>query len=179
MNLQKAFQRLEWRFSKGKFEPNQNDVDALQFIADWINREKEERINQNRYFGKIVIYCLLREIDYFRDIHFAEKKLHDILSRPLEYWYDRVRLSFLIKEFEEAKEVLGIEEFVDIWDKHKDEKGYFDRTKIDPQIEANINLLKENKGLLEKSLDSFNQKEINAKLNHFITELLNEYGNKP
>lgn len=179
MNLQKSVQRLVWRFGNGQFTPNQNDADALQFIIDWIKREKEERINENRYFGKIVVYCLLRELDYFGDVNLAERKIHDILQRSTEYWYDRVRLILLLKEFEDSKTVLGIKEFVELWDNAKDESGKVDRFKLDPQIEANLELLKASSAPLKKSLESWKQEEVNKKLNHFITELLNEYGNKP
>jgi hypothetical protein len=179
MNLQKAFQRFEWRLSNGKFEPNQGDIDALQFIAEWVNWEKEVRVNENRYFGKIVIYCLLREMDYFGDIHLAETKIHDVLKKPIEYWYDRVRLIILLKEFEDSKSVLGIKEFVELWDNAKDESGFVDRFRLDPQIQANLELLQMNAEPLKKSLDSWKQKEINDKLNNFISDLLNEYGTKP
>lgn len=179
MNLQKAFQRLEWRFSKGNFTPNQNDADALQFLADWVNREKSDRLNQNRYFGKMVIYCLMREIDFFKDVKLAEKKLNEILELPIEYWYDRYRLQRVMRDFQDTMDVLNITHFTEVWDKHKDDKGYFDMEAIRTETAENDALMKENKDLLIQSLTRWKQKEINGILNLFITELLNEHGDKP
>lgn len=178
-NLKSAFQRLTWRFTSGKFEPNQNDLDALKTIADWVNREKEERINQNRYFGKLVVYCLMREIEYFNDTNLAEKKLHEVLNFPLAYWFDRYRLQRIMRDFQETKEVLNIQEFSEIWDKHKDEKGYFNTEAIRAENLSNYTLISEHKDLLLQSLTRWEQKEINIVLTDFITELLNEYGNTP
>lgn len=179
MNLQKAFRRISWRFSNGTFTPNQNDVDALKFIADWVNREKEESINRNRHFGKLAVYCLMREIEFFDNIHFAERKLHDVLENPLEYWYDRYRLLRIMRDFKESKEILGIDEFPAIWDKLKDSDGKVDIDAKNQVLSDNYRMIEDNREVLKKSLDSWNQSEINKMLNHFITELLNEYGNKP
>lgn len=179
MNIDKAFQRLSWRLSSGKFEPNQNDVDALTFLADWVNREKEEKINQNRYFGKMVIYTLIREIEWLKDTKMAESKIHHVLKMPLAYWYDRYRMQRVMRDFQETMDVLGIEHFYAIWDKHKDENGYFDMAKIKPETVSNDELFNRHKSELEKSLTRWEQPEVTTALNHMLSELLNEYGNMP
>jgi len=53
----KNIQRLSWRLSSKKpFTPNQEDINALNEVIKWINREKEDRMHQNQHFGKIYNY---------------------------------------------------------------------------------------------------------------------------
>lgn len=178
MNLIQAIKRLSFTTSNGN-KANDSDVDALNVIIQWINNEKEKRINENRYFGKMVIYTYLRELDHFQDSNLAERKIHDILERPLEYWYDRIRLNFIMRELEITYGVLGFENTAEIWDKHKGNNSYFNMDSIRTDVLESNEVLKKNKDELIKSLLTWPQKEINAKMNLFITELLNEHGNKP
>jgi hypothetical protein len=178
MNLIQAIKRLSFTTSNGN-RSNGGDVDALNVIIQWINKEKEKRINENRYFGKLVIYTLMRELDHFEDINLAERKINDILERPLEYWYDRLRLNFVSRELSLTYNILGIENIAEIWDKHKGKDNYFDMDMIRYDIHEREILIKNNKEEIIKSLLTWPQSEINAKMNIFITELLNEHGNKP
>jgi len=179
MTIEKAMQRMFWRIQNGKFEPNENDLQSITFIAEWINREKQIRINQNRYFGKILIYTLMREIDFFEDSNLAEVKIHDILNHPINYWYDRFRLLCVTRELTINLEILGIDHITKIWDRNKDNNGYLDVEKIQQEGKESDRLLNENKEALIKSINLWSQKEVNDKLNNFISELLNEYGNMP
>lgn len=176
MNLIQAIKRLSFTISNGN-KSNDVDVDALNIIIEWVNKEKEKRINENRYFGKLVIYTYLRELDYFQDANLAERKIHDILQKPLEYWYDRIRLNFIMRELEITYGILGFENTSEIWDKNKDDEGYFDMHQIRVDAHNSHKLIEENKDVIEETLRSWSQNEINAKMNIFITELLTEYGN--
>ncbi|KGO88074.1 hypothetical protein Q765_03185 [Flavobacterium rivuli WB 3.3-2 = DSM 21788] len=177
-NIINNIQRLNWRMvSKKAFMPNEDDKAALKGIVEWIDREKENRINNNRYFAKIVIYCLMREIDFFGNMHFAERKIHQVLKFPAVYWYDRFRLQRIMRDFQQSKEVLGIEDISEIWDRNTSENGYLDMDKIKAEWSESKKLTKEHQSILLKSLDSWQQPDINNRLNHFVTELLNEYGN--
>lgn len=179
MTITKAINHLIWRFTDGGIKATPNDLNSLKAIATYLNNKTEDNINENRYFSKITIYTLLREIEYFGDTESAERKINEILEHPLEYWYDRVRLMFILKEFELTKEMFDIKDIPEIWDKNKDENGYFDMTKIREDAATNKELIFKHQKELCKSLDSWDQNEINKKLNFFINELLNQYGNKP
>ena len=62
-NVDKAIQRIAWRFSQEKsFKPNANDVDSLNCLIDWINRQRNETIKSNQLFGKLYIYFLNQQI---------------------------------------------------------------------------------------------------------------------
>lgn len=179
MNILKDIGRLSWRFgTKKAFLPNQEDINALNSIITWVNREKEQRINENRYFGKLAIYCLMREIEHFKDTKMAERKLHNILELPLEYWYDRFRLLRVMRDFNETKEMLNIQDVVEIWDKHKGPDGYLDMEAMRKDAAENKKLMAEHQDVLLQSLTRWEQSEINGALNYFISELLNEHGNK-
>lgn len=177
MTIIQAIKRLSFTTANSN-KCNDGDVDALNVIIEWVNKEKETRINENRYFGKMIIYTYLRELDHFQDSNLAERKIHDILERPLEYWYDRVRLNFIMRELEITYGVLGFENIAEIWDNHKSNNGYFNMDAIRTDVLESNDILKKNKEEVIKSLLTWPQQEINAKMNLFITELLNEHGNK-
>ena len=178
MTIIQAIKRLSFTTSNGN-KCNDGDVDALNTIIEWVNKEKETRINDNKYFGKLVIYTLLRELDYFEDINLAERKVNDILERSLAYWYDRIRLNFVTRELELTYKILGIENVAEVWDKHKGIDGYFDMDMIRYDAHESEVLIKNHKEEIIKSLLTWPQQEINAKFNVFISELLTEHGNKP
>lgn len=178
MTIIQAIKRLSFTTSKGN-KCNDGDVDALNTIIEWVNKEKETRINENRYFGKLAIYTYLRELDYYEDSNLAEVKINDILSRPLSYWYDRIRLNFVMRELELNYKILGFENIAEIWDKHKDENNYFDVSKIKNDGDASKKIFEDNVVDITKALLTWPQKEINANFNVFISELLTEHGNKP
>jgi len=176
-DLLKNIQRLSWRFSGGKsFEPNANDISALNEIITWINREKEERIKHNRHFAKIIVYCYINELNFYKDNAFSERKIQEVLSKPLEYWYDKFSKEMNRKEFNDTVALLGIE---DQWEKNKNEAGVFDIEMVRKDAKSNLDLIKENEEKLIKSLNgAWGIEEITSKLNFFITELLNEHGDK-
>lgn len=167
MTIEKSIQRLIWRFTNGKFEPNQNDKESLKFICEWINREKEQRINQNRYFAKIIIYCFIHELNFYNDKHFSERKIQEILELPLEHWYSEFREHINRHELNIAFNKMGIE------------YPYSDKNEVEQKISLNKQKFKENEEYAIKSLDKYSQEQVTKRLNIFITELLNKYGNMP
>lgn len=94
MNIEKNIQRLSWRFSNGKaFKPNQNDIDSLNFIIDWVNRQRSETINNNILYAKLYMYVfadLVRkyESNFLDDL--MQKELHRIIDTDLNVFYERI-----------------------------------------------------------------------------------------
>lgn len=95
-NLKKSVERLIWRFKpdhtgKAKaFYPNDNDVKALNTILGWINRQKQETVNNNQLFAKLYIYFLTQSIRYYEtDVldDIPQKELSRILDTPLANFY--------------------------------------------------------------------------------------------
>ena len=178
MNLIKNIQRISWRLSSQKqFTPNEADIDAFNEIITWINKEKEERINHNRYFAKIVVYAYINELRFYKENTFSEKKLQEVLEKPLEFWYEEFKKEMNRKELNETISFLGIN---DQWESNKNESNVFDIDKVRQDAKSNESLIKEHQELLTKAVKGvWDMEEITNKLNFYITELLTNYANKP
>ena len=90
-NIEKAIQRISWRFTSDKpFKPNENDIESVNCLIDWINRQTSETINNNQLFAKLYIYHLNQTIRYFQTTIFEDipqKDLSKILDLPLKNFY--------------------------------------------------------------------------------------------
>lgn len=164
MNIQKAFQRLSWRFSNGKFEPNQNDLEALKFLADWVNREKEREIQEQTLFAKMYVYCFYHELDFYKDISFAQNKLHEILQKPLNEQY-----SSFLKKLNDHELDLFMRE-------HKLDKDWINTEKILEQKETITNTQKTLKQLV---VGKWSLEQVTKSLNNQLTEAINKYKSLP
>ena len=97
MNIEKALNRINWRFknpqikiNESKITINQEDVNAIEFLTNWINDQKKETINQNQLFAKMYCYCLSNEIEFYKDVKFANTKLQEKLNEPIENHYNKI-----------------------------------------------------------------------------------------
>ena len=115
-NFDKALQRIGWRFtSKKPFLPNQQDIDSINCILQWINNQKKEDLKKNHLFAKLFIYNLNQIIrDYDTDVlnDFAQKELSRLLNIPLEAYYrafkqelDNVQVNKIVAAHKLGKEV--------------------------------------------------------------------------
>ena len=68
--IERAMEQFAYRLQNGRYEPNQNDVDAFKFVAEWINREKAKEINQNFKF-LIILKKSIFEVGYFIILSFT------------------------------------------------------------------------------------------------------------
>lgn len=176
MNLIQAIKRLSFTTSNGN-KANDSDVDALNVIIQWINREKEERLNYNWHFAKITVYMYINLLIYHKgNKQICEREIQEVLEKPIEYWYNFFREELNRNEFNTSCEFLGIEDYY-----YDDlEKGILNLEKIRQQHKDKKEILssKENQELLIKSLNAWSDKEVYNNLNHFLTELLNKYADK-
>ena len=92
MEAVKAIQRLAWRFGKATengntFTINQNDVDAINGIAAYIERTQKEQFKQNELFAKLYIKVYAKMIAHYKtdvfDIN-VRRRMNDMLSTPME-----------------------------------------------------------------------------------------------
>lgn len=178
MNIKSAFDRLAWRFSSGKaFTPNENDLEALKFIAEWINREKQERVEQNRHFAKMVCsYYGELLISNGWDMDKAEKTIQQILERPLEEWYTKLAMHLNTVAWVEAKDIIGI---VDEYEHGRTSDGRMTAEQRANNRKHNIKALEDSGDMILKAVTTWNGQQVTDKLNYFISELLNKYGNTP
>ena len=93
-NLEKAVSKLSWRFGSDKpFKPNQDDVEALNTIFGWINRQKKETLNNNVLFAKFYIHYKTMSIRRFEttvldDFNVINNEMIKILKTPLNLFYE-------------------------------------------------------------------------------------------
>jgi hypothetical protein len=165
MNIEKAMQRIIWRLSNGTYTPNQNDVEAVTFLAEWINREKEKTIKENYIFAKLYVNQFIQEIEFYRDIKFAQRNLNEMLQKPIISFYENFhdRLNFL--ELMKYSKKIGLNE------KHP---AFLNIEEID----ADRQILKENeKTYIEYANGIWNYQTVEKSLNNQITEAINRYKN--
>jgi hypothetical protein len=86
-NIASSFDRLYWRIQNGNFTPNENDFEALKFITEWVNREKEESITTHQLFAKAFSMLMLQNINKYNDLDFANTQINRELSYPLSHHF--------------------------------------------------------------------------------------------
>lgn len=163
MNIESAIKRIYWRFSKGTFTPNQNDIDSIDFITDWINRTKEKEIQEYTLFVKMYVYCFMHEVDYYKDIKFAQQRLHELckMSVPEHYKKFTDKLNHIeLEKFTKAKKINTI---------LPNHMSLEDIVKEDKLIFENQNELK------RLVLGHYDTELVKRSLNNQVTEAINKY----
>jgi hypothetical protein len=168
MNIAKAINRLVWRMSNQKFTPNENDKEAVNFLVDWISKEKQETKDKNTLFNKMFVYALYREMQYWKEVHQSQRVLQEQLEKPLEWHYNR---------FHELLNTLELESF-------KKEIGYCNlhpQLRTEEQEKTNIELLKTHKEKFTSLQENkyISEDEVFMSLNNLLTEVINKYKNLP
>lgn len=165
MTIEKAMQRIVWRVSNGTHTPNQNDVEAVTIVAEWINRQKTQEVQQNRLFAKMYVYCFVNELQFYQNLKFAQKRLHEILKTPLIQLYNDFKNKLNDVELNNAQISFGFSNL------HPLEMTETQKQKDD-------DLLKENAEVMQKYLFGiWTSEKIENGLNSQISEAINSYKN--
>lgn len=176
MNIEKSINRISWRFknknvkiNESKIIINQQDIDAVNFLIDWVNRQKKDELQHNLLFAKIYCYALCHELEFYKDIKFANKKLQEQLKLPIEQHYENVMESLNRNELNLFMKSLGLE--TDLG------KRIFS-TIEEKELEKSIIKNNENQ-IKEYVLGKWDFKAICKALNNQITECINMYKKIP
>ena len=89
MTIEKTFEWLFSRFKAQTIKPCSFDIECLKFLAEWVNREKEKNKQDNILFAKLYCYVFMQEILHYKDINFAQKSMHDLLTMTLPEHYEK------------------------------------------------------------------------------------------
>lgn len=90
MTVEKALNRLAWRFSKGSIkEVNATDREALNRVIQHVNDSRSEFAHSNQGFAKLYIWAYMKIMEkHDAGIYdkIPQKELHRALDKPLD-WY--------------------------------------------------------------------------------------------
>ncbi len=161
MTIEKAFEWLFKRFATQTIKPCTFDIDSLKFIAEWANREKEKNKQENILFAKLYCYVFIQEIQHYKDIKFAQKSMHDLLSMPLENHYSLFHLKLNEFDFNQYLKSIGI----------NPEEMHFIENETDKEKIKNAKDFFDN-------LKKWSLEKVTKSLNNQITESINRYDNK-
>lgn len=165
-NIEKAFSQMSYRLEHGRYEPNQDDLDAYTFLANWVMESKKQALKNDVLFAKLFCRVFAQEVHFYKgDFKLAQNTMHDYLKHPIEFYYDRFT--------NEVNDVL-MNSYISnlgITSKHpatltKDEKDVENELlKDDAIMDYFEGILKEDK--------------VYKSLNNVITEFCNKYKNLP
>ena len=178
MNIEKALNRINWRFknpqikiNESKITINQEDVNAIEFLTNWINNQKKETINQNQLFAKMYCYCLSNEIEFYKDVKFANRKLQEKLNEPIENHYNKIvkdlnRLE--LTKFMQSKDIIM----------DNVELMMLNQSQQLAQEQKQALILKENEKEVQMYvLGIFKPEKVFKSINNQITECINRFKN--
>jgi len=175
MNIETAINRISWRFknenikvNESKIIINDTDVETVDFLVKWISNQKQEILKDNLLFGKLYVYALENELEFYKDISFSNRKLQDVLKEPIENHYEKIVKDLNRLEYNKFCRSVGI--ITDHMEKMTLNQGQENQQQI---------LIKQHQKELQKyiigiwSVDS-----VYKSLNNQITECLNRYKNE-
>lgn len=163
MNINDALQRIHWRASaQQNYKPNPKDIEAVNFIVEWVNREKEKSYYTHQLFAKLYVIYFSELLTFFKDTEEAQKEIHQKLSEPMELHTHNFRKKFNLLHINNAVKKLGLK--IDVW---------YNKTKEERKKEAEI--LQENQNVFLSQINKWTQEEINSNLENQITEAINRY----
>jgi len=175
MNIENAINRLQWRFknnnikvNESKIIINQTDIEAVDFLIIWVNKQKEETLKENLLFAKMYCYCLANEIEFYKDIKFATNKLNDELIKSIDIHYLKISNELNRIELNNFCSSVGI-----VTD-HFEKSLMTDIQETEQQTKIKTNQLQ----LQKFVLGTWSVESVYKALNNTITELINKHKNK-
>lgn len=167
-NIENAMGHFAYRLQNGKYEPNQKDVDAFKFMAEWINREKIKEIRKEVLFGKLFCHVFAQELEYYKgDFKLSQAKMHDYLKNPIEFYYN----NFISKINNIA--LVKYNESLGLLKKHPS-------TRTEEEIEKDSKIISENQNEMMQYVNGiFEDDKVYKSLNNTISEFINLYKNLP
>jgi len=104
MTTNQAIKRFHWRLSSGKpFQPNQNDLEAYNTIAEFVEEKQKKEIVDNQLFGKLYIYLFGEFVNYYNTSAMdtiPQNELNRILAKDMRLLVDEVKDRMNINELE-------------------------------------------------------------------------------
>jgi hypothetical protein len=172
--IEKAIERMKWRFTnenvkvgESKITINELDVKAIEFLNNWIQRQKSETLQQNLLFAKMYCYALENEIEFYKDIEFATNRLNDVCKMDIQQHYKRISNKLNNLEYLKFCKENGII------------TNHIEKMILNQQQESlQKQLVKKHEvRLKELVLGSWTETKVYKSLNNIISELINKFKN--
>lgn len=118
MDINKAVQRLGWRFEQASKRPNhsftinQNDLDALKKIDEFVVKNQKEQLQNQELFAKLYINNLTELIEHYNTTIFdpiPRRRIHGILRQSLQDLTEKLKDTLNDSEKYELMGELGVE----------------------------------------------------------------------
>jgi len=172
--IEKAIERMKWRFTnenikvgETKITINELDVKAIEFLSEWIQRQKSETLQQNLLFAKMYCYALENEIEFYKDIEFATNRLNDVCKLDIQQHYKRIANKLNNLEYLKFCKQNGI-----VTDHIEN------MTMTKAQTSSQKELIKKHEvKLKELVLGLWSETKVYKGLNNVISELINKFKN--
>lgn len=88
MRIDKSLKRIIWRFQSGRpISPDQQDIDSLNEIIEYIATKEKQQLIDNQLFGKLYIFVFgefIRHYEATPESEIPQKELHKLLDKDLK-----------------------------------------------------------------------------------------------
>lgn len=106
MTTNQAIKRFHWRLSTGKaYQPNQNDLEAYNVIAEFIEEKQKKEIIDNQLFGRLYIYLFGEFVNYYNSSvmdEIPQKELNKLLTKDMRLLVGEVVDRLNLNELDES-----------------------------------------------------------------------------
>lgn len=107
--IEKAFERLYWRFGgKQAFNPNKNDLEALNRIAEFVNNLSDQKTKNHQLFAKMYVRRLTELFGNYRDLSFSLSASEMECSLPLSHYIDLFHFEYNLNKYKMYCEKEGL-----------------------------------------------------------------------
>ena len=96
--IEKSIDRMFWRIKEAaktkKFIPNQSDIDAMTFIANWVNSRNEETLREQQLLAKLYSYVFTDKLSKNLNLAQSIGEMNTLCETPLEYYFKEFHFRF-------------------------------------------------------------------------------------
>lgn len=164
MNIIESLKRIRWRVSNGTYKPNQIDVDAVNFLCEWVTREKEKTILQNQLFAKLYTMYFSELLLHYQNINVAQKEINNQLSQPISNHVEVFRMRFNDCVMADFSAKIGLSK------KHP-------MLLSDEENKKESEILQANQLEILEHINKYTFEQVGKSLENQITEAINNYKN--
>lgn len=154
--VEKAIARIVKAFQRNKNKIFQEDIDALKIVAENYTESKNETVNDNLLFAKLVSLCLTQNIIHYGSIELAVERLRSDLELSFNAHVDTLASTINNHNLLNYFNSIGLKDW-------KNEK----------ELLENKTIIKEHqKQMIENIKDSYSTKKVRNKLGNTVNDLL-------